>query len=46
VFVCCSQALGGGTLQQVVNSGADNHALAARVDGKSTDLDIHLLHQP
>ena len=34
-----TQALGGGTLQQVVNGGADNHALAARVDGKSTDLD-------
>lgn len=34
-----TQALGGGTLQQVVNGGADNHALAAGVDGKSTDLD-------
>lgn len=34
-----TQALGGGTLKQVVNSGANNHALAAGVDGESTDLD-------
>lgn len=34
-----TQALGGGTLQQVVNGGADNHAFAAGVDGESADLD-------
>lgn len=34
-----TQALGCGTLQQVVDGCADNDALAAGVDGKSTDLD-------
>mgnify|MGYP006988612134 CR=1 FL=1 len=34
-----TQALGGGTLQQIVNCGTDNHALAAGVDSESADLD-------
>jgi len=33
-----TQALGGGTLEQVVDGGTDDDALAAGVDGKSTDL--------
>ena len=34
-----TQALGSSTLQQVVDSGTDNDALAAGVDGEATDLD-------
>lgn len=34
-----TQALSGGTLEQVVDGSADNDTLAAGVDGESTDLD-------
>lgn len=34
-----TQALSGGTLEQVVDGGADNNTLAAGVDSESTDLD-------
>jgi hypothetical protein len=33
-----TQALSGGTLEEVVDGSADNNALAAGVDGESTDL--------
>lgn len=34
-----TKALRSSSLKQVVNCRADNHTLAARVDGKATDLD-------
>lgn len=44
-----TEALGGGTLEQVVNGGADDDALAAGVDSEATDLDAvatgNVLHE-
>lgn len=34
-----TQALGGGTLEEVVDGSADNNTLTAGVDGEATDLD-------